>query len=137
MKKWIVKASNNGKTVRQILIDMNITRSTVGYTLKVFQHRSHFQVSTKSGRLKSTTFRQDVVVRSSEAAARKSAKEIHSEFTLSHQISCSYATVKCRLRQNNLFGRRPVKKPFVSAKNCGGSVMAWSCFSRDGVGPIY
>ena len=102
MKKLIVQASNNGKAVRQILIDMNIPRSTVGYTLKVFQHWSHFQVSTKSGRPKSTTFRQDnVVVRSSEADPRKSAKEIHSEFTLSHQISCSYATVKRRLRQNN------------------------------------
>ena len=176
---------------------MNIPRSTVGYTLKVFQQRSHFQVSTKSGRLKSTTFRQDVVVRLSKADPRQSAKEIHREFTQSHQISCSYATVKRRLRQNNLYGRCPVKKPFVSAKNRrarlkfakehlnwtanqwskilwsdkskfnmfgsddikyvrrpiglrndvkyqvptvkhgGGSVMVWSCFSRDGVGPIY
>ena len=88
---------------------MNIPRSTVGYTSKVFQQRSHFQVSTKSGRPKST--------RSSKADLRKSSKEIHSEFTQSHQISCSYATVKRCLRQNNLFGRRPVKKPFVSAKN--------------------
>ena len=117
VKKLIVQASYNGKTVRQISIDMNIPRSTVGYTLKVFQQRSHFQVSTKSGRPKSTTFLQDVVVRSSKADPRKSAKEIHREFTQSHQISCSYATVKRRLRQNNLFGRRPVKKPFVSAKN--------------------
>ena len=46
MKKLIVQASNNGKTVRQILIDMNIPQSTVGYTLKVFQH--HFQVSSES-----------------------------------------------------------------------------------------
>ena len=133
----------------------------------------------------------------SKADPRKSAKEIHREFTQSHHISCSYATVKRRLRQNNLFGHRPVKKPFVSAKNRrarlkfakehlnwtanqwskvlwsdeskfnmfgsdgikyvrrpiglrndvkyqvptvkhgGGSVMVWSCFSRDGVGPIY
>ena len=118
VKKLIVQASNNGKTVRQISIDMNIPRLTVGYTLKVFQQRSHFQVSTKSGRPKSTTFRQDnVVVRSSKADPRKSAKEIHREFTQSHQISCSYSTVKRRLRQNNLFGRRPVKKLSVSAKN--------------------
>ena len=53
----------------------------------------------------------------SKADPHKSAKEIHREFTQSHQISCSYATVKRCLRQNNLFGRRPVKKPFVSAKN--------------------
>ena len=78
VKKLIVQAFNNGKTVRQISIDMNIPRSTVGYTLRVFQQRSHFQVSTKSRRLKSTTFRQDnVVVRSSKADPRKSAKEIH------------------------------------------------------------
>ena len=49
VKKLIVQASNNGKTVRQISIDMNIPRSTAGYTLKVFQQRSYFQVSTKSG----------------------------------------------------------------------------------------
>ena len=74
--------------------------------------------STKSGRPKSTTFLQDnVVIRLSKADPRKSAKEIHREFTQSHQISCSYATVKRRLRQNSLFGRCPVKKPFVSAKN--------------------
>ena len=198
VKKLIVQASNNGKTVRQISIDMNMPRSTVGYTLKVFQQRSHFQVSTKSGRPILTTFCQDnVVVRSSKADRRKSAKEIHREFTQSHQISCSYATVKRRIRQNNLFGHRPVKKSFVSAKNRrarlkfakehlnwtanqwskiiwsdeskfnmfgsdgikyvqhpiglrndvkyqvptvkhgSGSVMVWSCFSRDRVGPIY
>ena len=198
VKKRIVQASNNGKAVRQISIEMNIPRSTVGYTLNVFQQRSHFQVSTKSGGPKSTTFRQDnVVVRSSKENPRKSGKEIQREFTQSHQISCSYATVKRRLKQNNLFGRRPVKKPFVSAKNrrvrlkfakehlnwtanqwskilwsdeskCnmfgfdgikyvrrpiglrndvkyqvptvkhgGGSVILWSCFSRDGVGSIY
>ena len=57
VKKLIVQASNNGKAVRQISIEMNILRSTVVYTLKVFQQRSHFQVSTKSGRPKSTTFR--------------------------------------------------------------------------------
>ena len=119
VKKLIVQASNNGKAVRQISIDMNIPQSTVGYTSKVFQQWSHFQVSTKSGRLKSTTFHQDnFVVRLSKADSRKSAKEIHREFTQSHQISCSDATVKHRLRQNNLFGRCPVKKPFVSAKNC-------------------
>ena len=68
VKKLIVQASNNGKTVQQISIDINIPRSTVGYTLKVFQQWSHFQVSTKSGRPKSTTFRQDnAVVRSSKA----------------------------------------------------------------------
>ena len=198
VKKLIVQASNNGKTVQQVSIDMSIPRSTIGYTLKVFQQRSHFQVSRKSGGSKSTTFRQDnVVVSSLKADPRKSAKEIHRKFTQSHQISCSYATVKCRLRQNNLFGRHPVKKPFVSAKNCrarlklakenpnwtakqwskilwsdeskfnmfgadgikyirrpiglrndvkyqaqtvkhcGGLVMVWSCFSREGVGPIY
>ena len=83
VKKLIVEASNNGKTVRQISIDMNIPRSTVGYTLKVFQQWSHFQVSTKSGHPKSTTFCQDnVVVRLSKADPRKSAKEIHKEFTV-------------------------------------------------------
>ena len=50
VEKLIVQASNNGKTVRQISIDINIPQSTVGYTLKVFQQQSHFQVSTKSGR---------------------------------------------------------------------------------------
>ena len=68
VKKLIVQASNNGKTVRQISIDMNIPQSTVGYTLKIFQQGSHFKVSTKSGCPKSTTFCQDnVVVRSSKA----------------------------------------------------------------------
>ena len=62
VKKLIVQASNKGKTVQQTSIDMNIPRSTVGYRLKVFQQRSHFQVSTKSGLPKLTTFRQDNVV---------------------------------------------------------------------------
>ena len=118
VKKLIVQASNNSKTVRQISIDINIPQSTVGYPLNIFQQQSHFQVSTKSGRLKSTTFRQNyVVVRSSKADPSKSAKEIHREFTQSHQISCSYATVKRCLRHNNFFNHRPVKKPIVSAKN--------------------
>ena len=46
VKKLIVQASNNGGTVRQISIDMNILRSTVGFTLKVLQQQNYFQVST-------------------------------------------------------------------------------------------
>ena len=34
-----------------------------------------------------------------------------------HGTNCSIDTTKRRLRQNNLYGRRPVKKPLVSARN--------------------
>ena len=74
VKKLMVQASDNVKTVQQISIDVNILRSTVGYTLKVFKQQSHSQVSTKSGCPKSTTFCQDnVVVRSSDQG--RSAQE--------------------------------------------------------------
>ena len=33
--------------------------------------------------------------------------------------------------------RNGVKYQVPTVKNGGGSVMVWSCFSRDGVGPIY
>ena len=35
----------------------------------------------------------------------------------SYQLQCSVATTKRRLRCHNLFGRRPAKKPLISAKN--------------------
>lgn len=118
VKALIVRASDAGKSNRTIASEMGIPRSTIGYTLKAFRERQHLKVMPKSGRPKSTTIRQQkAIVKASKNDPRKTAVLLQSEFRQSHQILCSVWTIRRLLRKNNLFGRRPVKKPLVSLKN--------------------
>lgn len=52
-----------------------------------------------------------------KADPRKSAVELNGIMRKSYGVNVSINTTKNRLRQNQLFGRRPSKKPMISLKN--------------------
>ncbi|XP_070500699.1 uncharacterized protein DDB_G0287625-like [Chironomus tepperi] len=58
-----------------------------------------------------------MLVRYSKNDPQKSAVQLNQMMSKYHGANCSVITIKRRLRKNKLFGRRPVKKPLISAKN--------------------
>jgi transposase len=118
VKRTIIHSSSNGKSIRQIANDLAIPKSTIHDIIKKFRERGHNHVLPKSGRPKITTPREDkLIARECRIFPTKSAAVLKAQFEISHQIFCSLSTVKRRLRENNLFGRRPSKKPMISRKN--------------------
>jgi transposase len=118
VKSLIINAVNLGKTQRQIAQEFNIPKSTIGNVVIKYKKRGHFHAIKRKPKAKILSERvEKLIVRESKANPRKTATALWLQFTNSHQIKCSASTVRRVLCRNNLFGRRPVKKPFISAKN--------------------
>ncbi|XGW24586.1 hypothetical protein V3C99_006203 [Haemonchus contortus] len=73
---------------------------------------------SRSGRPRETTPRVDsLILRTSFGYPRAMASDIRKQVTSFSGISVRQSTVQRRLRAGGLFGRRPSRKPLVTAKN--------------------
>lgn len=84
----------------------------------MFIERKTVENKPRSGRPKKTTPNIDRIIKKlSVSDVRKSAVAIKNELKENYDTNIHVSTVKRRLTSNGLHGRRPTKKPFISAKN--------------------
>ena len=95
------------------------------------------------------------MVRYYKKSPLKTVVELYTIIHQFHGTNCCVDTTKRRLRQNNLYGRRPdyfdvidvtqnisyqrlnPKYQLPTVKHGGGNVMVRGCFNRDNVSPIH
>ena len=118
VKKAIISAVDQGRNYRDIARQFGTGKSTIADVVRQFRERNNHNVLPKSGRPRKTTARQDkALINASKADPRKSAVTLNAEIKEYYNVQVSTRTTKRRLNDAELFGRRPVKKPFVSVKN--------------------
>ena len=91
-----------------------MAKSTISVLIKRYRDRKTLENKYRSGRPKLTTEHQDRIL----VKTIKTAVEINGIFSKNCSVKCSVNTTKRHLRQHNLFGRRPAKKPLTLFKNC-------------------
>lgn len=117
-KKLIINAVKDGMSYSQVSELFDVSKSAVGDIIKRFKTRKSVENKKRTGRRKITTEHEDrILVRLSKNDPRMNAVELNEIMRTNYNVECSVDTTKRRLRQANLFGRRPAKKPLISAKN--------------------
>lgn len=117
-KKAVVEATKTGLLEAQVSRQFRVCRQIVNKWVKKDTLHGTTDNQPRSGRPKKTTARQDFLIcRESKKNPRATATSIWSDLTKSKTIDVSITTVKRRLNAGGLFGRRPSRKPLISAKN--------------------
>lgn len=120
MKAKIIKAYQHGTKMSDIAKNFNMYRGTVSKIIKKYKEKGTVETSFKSGRPRKTSVYTDRLIRRiSSANPRKTARQIHQELICDQQLvkDISTETVRRRLVEYGLLGRRPVKKTLISPRN--------------------
>lgn len=118
LQELIVHQVRKGKSYQEVAELFKISKSGVSHVMTRFHQRGGVEVRKQSGRPRKTTFRQDqALINISKNNPRMDASSLNAQMKQFYSVNCSNSTIKRRLRQNGLFGRRPCQKPLVSAKN--------------------
>uniref|UniRef100_A0A7I4Z4K4 Paired domain-containing protein n=1 Tax=Haemonchus contortus TaxID=6289 RepID=A0A7I4Z4K4_HAECO len=118
VQEAIIEATRSGTKMSVLSQQYNLAKSTISKIFKRYRTRGFVMRTYRSGRPRKTTPRVDsLILRASMGDSRATASDIRKQVTSSSGISISQSTVQRRLRAGGLFGRRPSKKPLVSAKN--------------------
>jgi transposase len=118
LKKLIKSAVDDGLSKRGAAKRFGVSESAVRAIIKRYQERGSFDSQKSTGRKRKTTKREEKkLVNLSKSDPRKTAPELRNELEKNYGVNISVSTVQRRLRENMLFGRRPAKKPLISAKN--------------------
>ena len=117
-KEAVITALKQGKTQAEVARNFNVFRQLVSIWNKVFNKRKTIENMSRSGRPKKTTLTIDrIIKRLSASDVRKSAVAIKNELKENYDSDIHVSTVKRLLISYGLHGRRPTKKPLISAKN--------------------
>lgn len=106
---------NDKKNFAEIGNIFKIDKSVVRRIIKRFQHRGTVSPAKKSGRPKKTTAHQDhLLKRISTSNPQLTANQVKKAADV---VTVHDRTIRRRLNNFGLFGRRPAKKPLISVKN--------------------
>uniref|UniRef100_A0A914WNK9 Paired domain-containing protein n=1 Tax=Plectus sambesii TaxID=2011161 RepID=A0A914WNK9_9BILA len=115
VKKRIVNLFSANVTKANIARVFKVARSTVSRILRLHTLRGTVGTAPRTGRPRKTTARTDKrIVWLSKKSPFLTANAIRNDLNV---MDVSTSTVKKRLRDSGLYGRRPAKKPLVSKKN--------------------
>ena len=118
VREKVINLIRKGKTYQEVSSLLSIPKSTITYTFKRYQQGYGVCDRPKCGRPRKTTPRLDKLIRrKSVKDPRKSAIEISRELSEVNLCNVSRSTVTRRLHDFGLFGRKSVKKPYISKKN--------------------
>jgi len=108
-------AGMNVTTIARIL---KVTKSTISRILSRHRSRNIVDNLPRKGRPRLTSSRQDKrIVRMSKADPTLTCVDIAAGLMENDNLNVSRMTIARRLSDAGLHGRRPAKKPFISAKN--------------------
>jgi transposase len=114
----IIEGCRQGRTHKEVAAQFNVSRPTVTNLIRRWNLNGGYVFKHKPGRPRITDERTDhVIIRSSHSNPRFTAVDIAREISGTASKTPSARTIQRRLNGEGLFGRRPVKKPFISLKN--------------------
>lgn len=115
LKQKILEKFENGEKQCKIAEDLNLHKSIISRVLSNFQRRGTLEGVPKCGRKRKT---DSVVDRKIKMLSTQdpfmSAPRIKQQLG---GVSISVSTIKRRLQEAGLYGRKSAKKPFISKKN--------------------
>lgn len=118
MKNAVIAALSTGKTKAEVARNFGISHQLVSSWERIFKLRGTLETKPRQGRPRKTSTREDKrIVRIAKRDPKSTATAILREFMKSDGISVHVSTIKRRLSQEGLHGRRPSKKPLISKKN--------------------
>lgn len=117
-REAIIRGRNLGMTQQQLAEQFHAGQSTVARILRHVEERGHVERGVPKGRPKKTSEKLDrTIIRLCRQDCRRSAVDITREMHDVYGANISVSTVKRRLSNAGLNGRRPVCKPLISEKN--------------------
>jgi transposase len=118
LKERVINDYNNGVKQSVIATKYCLNKSVVSRLIKRFRERGHLQSIKKSGRPKKTTPRLDrAILNISKNDPFLSSRRIGAQIEETMGVIVTSRTIRNRLIEAQLFGRRPAKKPLLSNKN--------------------
>lgn len=118
LKDAVINALREGKSQAQVAKDFGLSRQIVSTWKKKQLSTGSTDNKQRTGRPTKITLRtKNLILKLSKADPRKTAVDINRELREYHNVQISNSTVKLILRESNLYGRRPSKKPLISPKN--------------------
>lgn len=118
IRRRIIEFYRTGRKQADIARCLLIHRSIVSRTIKNFNTRGSIVPLKNPGRPRKTTKKMDRrIIRLSMDNPFMSSTKILSEIKETGECHVSTRTIRRRLVDNNLFSRRPAKKPLLSKKN--------------------
>ena len=110
IKNLIIRAVEKKFPSMKISELYHVAKSTISVLIERYRDRKTLENKHRSGRSKITTEHQNkILVRQSKKDPLKIAVELNGILSKNYGVKCSVDTTKRRLRQLNLFGRRPAK----------------------------
>lgn len=120
----IVILQEEGYSCRQIAKRLGCSKSTVGNILRKSKDRGHLKDLKACGRPKLTSLKiDDIIVNKSKADRFKTVPMIVAEMWQEHGLDISASTIGRRLRKAGLLGRKPRKKPWLTARHKNARLM--------------
>jgi transposase len=117
-QKAIIEGRKQGRTHEQLAQQFGISKSAVIKFLKHWKTQGDYIKKKKTGRPRCTTSIIDRnILRTARSNPRLTAPEILKEILPFGESNPSVRTIRRRLQAGGLYGRRAVKKPFISEKN--------------------
>ncbi|XGW22217.1 hypothetical protein V3C99_004875 [Haemonchus contortus] len=114
----ITRSLHAGLTSRQVSEIQGVTIRCIQRIWKKYKDTGSVEVKKHPGAARTTSRLVDRnIVRLARNDPRLTAAEILREISTPEGPNPSLSTVQRRLREAGLFGRRPAKKPLISAKN--------------------
>uniref|UniRef100_A0AC34RLD5 Transposase n=1 Tax=Panagrolaimus sp. JU765 TaxID=591449 RepID=A0AC34RLD5_9BILA len=114
----IVEAVKSGRKQKDVAAQFHCSPGTVCEIMKKYHKRQGLEDKKRSGRPRKTTAALDrIITRKSKSDIKKNAVEIAREMAEEFNVKVSRQTIGRRLNAAGLFGRVPIKKPWISAKN--------------------
>lgn len=114
----IVLLHKQGVTQCDIAKRMKCSRCAVQTTIKRFKEIGSYENRPKSGRKRRTNARQDrILERISLRDRMKTSKELSSELLQDHGINLAASSVRRRLVERNLHGRKARRKPLLTDRH--------------------
>uniref|UniRef100_A0A8R1HZ05 HTH_Tnp_Tc3_2 domain-containing protein n=1 Tax=Caenorhabditis japonica TaxID=281687 RepID=A0A8R1HZ05_CAEJA len=122
----IARGREQGRTLRQLAEQFKVDRSTFGKFLKRWRAQNGKPGKRRHSRASVTNHQTGRnIVRASRSNPRLSVPEVLDQVSPRGSPVASGRTIRQRLIDAGMFGRRPVKKPYISDRNRAARV-AWA-----------
>ena len=114
----VLRALEEGKLMKEVARQFGVSKSIISRIYSRYRLRNNVERLSGSGHRRKTTVRQDrQMLKTVKLDPRKTAADVKTFANKHLGVIIGVFTARNRLREANLFARRPVKKPLISKIN--------------------